>query len=127
MKKTLRQALCSLLVLVMTISALLGTTYAWFTDMVTSSGNVIATGTLRAKMEWSDDLSTWNDASGGTIFNNELWEPGFTEVKYIRISNIGQLNFKWQLFIEEEGKLTELADVIEVYYVNPADALLTKD
>lgn len=127
MKKTLRQALCSLLVLVMTISALLGTTYAWFTDMVTSSGNVIATGTLRAKMEWSDDLSTWNDASGGTIFNNELWEPGFTEVKYIRISNIGQLNFKWQLFIEEEGKLTELADVIEVYYVNPADTLLTKD
>lgn len=127
MKKTLRQAICSLLVLVMTISALLGTTYAWFTDMVTSSGNVIATGTLRAKMEWSDDLSTWNDASGGTIFNNELWEPGFTEVKYIRISNIGQLNFKWQLFIEEEGKLTELADVIEVYYVNPADALLTKD
>ncbi len=127
MKNTLKQAVCSMLVLVMTVSALLGTTFAWFTDIVSSNGNVIASGNLDAAMEWSDDLSTWTDASSGPIFNYNKWEPGYTEVKYIRITNGGNLNFKWKLSIEAEGKVTDLSDVIDVYYIKPAETLLSKE
>ena len=127
MKNTFKQVMCSLLALVMTLSAFIGTTFAWFTDTVTSSGNIIETGKLKAKMEWSEDLSTWTDASSGPVFNYNNWEPGYTEVRYVKVTNAGTLNFRWKLSIEAEGKVTDLSDVIDVYYVNPVTAEITKD
>ena len=64
---------------------LLGTTYAWFTDSVTSTGNIIKTGTLEVTMEYSDELldadsKDWKDASKGAIFSYDNWEPGYTQV-----------------------------------------------
>ena len=130
-ERSLKQRIvAAIMALVMLMTSLLGTTFAWFTDSVTSSGNVIQTGKLDAQMYWSDELldsnsDEWNNAEGATpVFNYNNWEPGYTEVKYVKVSNAGSLNFKWKLNIEANGAVTDLADVIDVYYVNPVNAEL---
>ena len=127
-KSTKRALLLSALSLLMCVSMLIGSTFAWFTDSVTSSGNIIKSGTLDVTMEWADgtkavpadDSNEWTDASKGAIFNSELWEPGYTEVRHIKIANEGTLALKYQLNIIANGEVSKLADVIDVYYVDPA-------
>ena len=129
---TKRTLLTSVVSLVLCFCMLLGTTFAWFTDVVTSGGNIIASGNLDAQMHWSDkllaaDSDEWQDADGNPVFNYNNWEPGYTEVRYVKISNAGSLNFRWKLTIEADGEVTDLSDVIDVYYVNPVTNELTKD
>ncbi len=125
---TKRALLSSVVALFLCFSMLLGTTFAWFTDSVTSSGNIIKSGTLDVTMKWADgtkavpadDSTDWKDASTGAIFDYDLWEPGYTEVRHIKIANEGTLALKYQLNIIANGEVSELADVIDVYYVDPA-------
>ena len=49
-KSTKRALLSAILALVMTVSMLVGTTFAWFTDSVTSSGNKIVAGNLDVEL-----------------------------------------------------------------------------
>ena len=120
-KKTTRRALfSSFMALLLCCSMLVGTTFAWFTDSVTSTGNIIKSGTLDVEMTWSNDNSTdWKDAATGAIFDYQLWEPGYTDVKYVNIKNVGDLAFKYQLNIIPAVKAVagqaNLADVIDVY------------
>ena len=128
-RSTKRALLASALSLVLCFTMLLGTTYAWFTDSVTSAGNIIKSGTLDVAMHWADgtktvpanDSADWADASAGPIFNYTLWEPGYTQVRHIKIENIGTLGLKYQLAIEANGAVSDLSDVIDVYYTDPAD------
>ena len=96
-KNATRSALfTSVISMLMCISMMVGTTFAWFTDSVTSSGNIIKSGTLDVEMYWADGKedpagATWKDASAGAIFNSTLWEPGYTEVRHIKIENKGTL------------------------------------
>ena len=125
-KNTTRNALLtSVLSLLLCVSMLVGTTFAWFTDTVTSSGNIIKSGTLDVEMYWADgtedpDSATWTDASTGAIFNYDLWEPGYVDVRHIKIANEGTLALKYQIKIVANGEVSDLADVIDVYYVDPA-------
>jgi len=127
-RNTKRALVSSILSLVLCLSMLIGTTFAWFTDSVTSAGNIIKSGTLEVTMEWADgtkavpavDSNEWIDASTGAIFDYALWEPGYTEVRHIKIANEGTLAFKYQLNIVANGEVSKLADVIDVYYVDPA-------
>ena len=48
---TKRTLILSLASLVLCFTMLLGTTFAWFTDSVTSTGNKIASGTLKVDLE----------------------------------------------------------------------------
>lgn len=130
MNTTKRSLLTSLVACFVLLSMLMGTTFAWFTDIVSSENNVIQSGSLKAEMYWSDKLldansDEWIDASAGAIFNHEYWEPGYTQVRYVKVVNNGSLKFKWQLSLAANGKVTELSDVIDVYYVNPVSATLT--
>lgn len=117
-KSTKRAFVMSVLSLVLCVSMFVGTTFAWFTDSVTSSNNIIKSGSLDVEMFWSNDNASWTDASAGAIFDYKYWEPGYTEVKYIKIKNVGDLAFKFQLniipTIAEAGEF-KLADVIDVY------------
>ena len=127
-KTTKRALLTSVMALFLCFTMLLGTTFAWFTDSVTSSDNIIKSGTLDVTMEWYDgtkavpdkDSADWIDASTGPIFKSDLWEPGYTEVRHIKIANEGSLALKYQLSIAANGEVSELADVIDVYYIDPA-------
>ena len=120
-KNTKRALLMSALALLLCVSMFVGSTFAWFTDSVTSTGNIIQSGTLDVTMEWKDATATgtqqtYKDASLGAIFNYDLWEPGYVEAKNIKIGNAGTLALKYQLNIVATGEVSELANVIDVYY-----------
>ena len=130
MKRTRKALLSSIISLVLCFSMLLGTTWAWFTDEVTSGGNIIQSGTLKAAMFWSDTGAegTFQDASQGAIFNYEHWEPGFTQIKYVKVENTGNLAFRYMLNIIPStlpvAGEANLADVIDVYFaMNPQGAI----
>ena len=120
-KSTKRALLASLLSLVICISMLVGSTFAWFTDSVTSANNIIQSGNLDVTMEWKDATTagkqlTYKDASMGAIFNYDLWEPGYVEAKNIKISNVGSLALKYNVNIVANGEVSALADVIDVFF-----------
>ena len=125
-----RALILSAVAVFLCISMLIGTTYAWFSDSVTSNGNIIKSGTLEVSMEWADgkddpasDNTAWTDASTGAIFDYELWEPGFLQVRHLAIANEGNLALKYQLQIAVNGEVDELADVIDVYFIDPAEQI----
>lgn len=119
-KSTKRALLTSLLSMVLCLTMLIGTTFAWFTDSVTSGNNIIKSGTLDVEMSWADAKDgTFKDASEGAIFDYKLWEPGYTQVKYIKVDNVGDLAFQYQLNvipnIDDANADADLAEVIDVY------------
>ena len=127
---TKKALIASVLSLVLCFSMLVGTTFAWFTDSVTSANNIIQTGTLDVSLEYADtvlgvDDAGWTDASTGAIFNYSNWEPGYTAVKYVKIENEGTLDLKFILNIipNNAAEAVNLADVIEVYMVDSAVAV----
>lgn len=133
-KITRRALLSSVISLLVCFTMLVGTTFAWFTDSVTSSGNVIKSGTLDVQMFWAkgseDPASTatvWNDAESTKVFDYDLWEPGYTEARHIKVFNNGSLALKYQLKIIPDGEIGELANVIDVYYTANAAAVSDRD
>ena len=119
MKNTKRSLLTSITSLILCISMLFGTTFAWFTDVVTSNDNIIQTGSLDIGMEWSKNNINWHSTEGVNakpIFENNKWEPGHTEVRYVKVTNFGSLAFKYQMFLEPEGTVGKIAEVIDVSY-----------
>lgn len=131
-KSTKRALLASVMALFLCFSMLLGTTFAWFTDSVTSGNNIIQSGTLDVEMEWKDATvtgaqQTYKDASEGAIFNYDKWEPGYVEAKNIKISNVGTLALQYNLRIAANGEVSKLADVIDVYYAEGEYTLATRE
>ncbi|MBO5364487.1 MAG: hypothetical protein J6A56_03375 [Clostridia bacterium] len=133
-KSSKRALLMSILSLLTCMTMLIGSTFAWFTDSVTSSGNIIKSGTLKVGMEWADGKTdpanantSWKDASTGAIFSNDKWEPGYVDAKHIRISNKGTLALKYQLNILANGTVSKLADVIDVYFADGGKTLTGRD
>ena len=114
--------IASVLVLALCVSMLVGTTYAWFTDSVTSGSNVIKTGSLDIVLEYWDGDS-WEDAEGniipfvaadGRAQNDILWEPGCTyNMAPIRVRNEGSLNAKILIMINGVTGDSKLLEVID--------------
>ena len=134
MKKnsTKRALLSSVLALVVCFAMLVGTTFAWFTDSVSSENNIIKTGKLDVTMEWANGAedpanANWTDASRGPIFEYELWEPGYAAARHIKVSNIGTLALNYQMRIVANGLVSELANVIDVYYFSEDTAMERAD
>ena len=66
-KRTKRALLSSVVALLLCFSMLIGTTYAWFTDSVTSAGNKIVAGTLDVQLLMDADVDgTYDDISDST-------------------------------------------------------------
>ena len=120
MKNVRRSLLTSSVSLLLCFVMLIGTTFAWFTDVATSANNIIKTGNLDVSMYWNTDNGTeWKNAEGinaEPIFDYHNWEPGYTEVRYIKVKNEGDLAFQYRMYIDPTGVVGELADVIDVYY-----------
>lgn len=126
-KSTKRALLLSALSLLMCVSMLIGSTFAWFTDSVTSAGNKIQAGTLKIDLELlekkEDGSTKWTSLkdSKAPIFNYDKWEPGYTDVKILKVENEGTLALKWVAKFVSANDLTELANVIDVYVKPSAD------
>ena len=130
-KHTKRALLASILSVVVCAAMLAGSTFAWFTDSVTSAGNIIKSGNLDVALEWANgtealDTAEWKDASTNAIFNYDLWEPGYTEARHVRISNKGNLALKYEIRIAANGEVSKLADVIDVYYIKDGKQITSR-
>ena len=141
-KSTKRALLTSSISLILCFAMLIGTTFAWFTDSVSTGINKIQSGNLDVELyhmnfadaaaasDWSVGFGIPKAATGEKVesdtklFLNEegeemLWEPGATSVESFRIKNEGSLALKYQFKIEfanatktPEGKT--LADIINI-------------
>jgi len=123
MRKTKSALLHSAIALLLCISMLIGSTFAWFTDSVTSDKNIIQSGNLDIEMYWTDDLDSGNwynveEDAHNTIFSYDNWEPGYTDVKYIKLVNTGSLAMNYKLTLTPQGAVGKLAEVINVYFSN---------
>ena len=99
-KRNVKQALVtSVLALMLCFAMLIGTTFAWFTDSVTSANNVVKSGNLDITLEYYDlKAKEWKSVEGAKdILTGDLWEPGYTDVAYLRIKNNGTLALKYAL------------------------------
>ncbi len=96
-KSTKKALLLSILSMLICVAMLVGTTFAWFTDSVTSGKNTITAGNLDVELEYLTE-DGWKTVEGATdlLDPNALWEPGHAEVVYLKISNLGTLALKYQ-------------------------------
>ncbi len=126
---TKRSLLTSCIALFLCFAMLLGTTFAWFTDTVTSSGNKIKSGSLKLDLLVLNEVITetgttykWETIkdSQAPLFTYENWEPGYTDVTILKVENLGSLALKWEARFASEQPLSALAEVIDVY-VKPGE------
>ena len=124
-KILLRTYLTSLLCMMLCVTMLLGTTYAWFTSEVTTAGNEIYVGTLKVGMvnENGDTLLGKGALFGNTVNDAFRWEPGATQVETVKIVNLGDLSFHYGVYLSvvgadtdaERADLAKIGKYIEVY------------
>ena len=109
-KSTKRALITSALAILMCAAMLIGTTFAWFTDTASTGINKIQAGNLDVQLEYSKDFTEWETVDDTTkVFEDStLWEPGRTEIVYLRVKNAGTLALKYTLGLynlyENRGK-----------------------
>lgn len=151
-KTTKRSLISSIIALALCFTMLLGTTFAWFTDSVASSGNIIKSGTLNidllvkggnldtaaldtAGVDKDGDYYSFKSAADKgattTVFNYDLWEPGYATVANVKVKTTGTLALKYKLTIEAAAAAAapafDLADVIDVYYAPEEKTITSRD
>lgn len=132
-KSTKSTLVMSALALVMCISLLVGSTFAWFTDEVSSTGNKIEAGTLNIDMLVMDADGDYASikASKAPVFNYDKWEPGYTKAVNVKVVNNGTLALQYSLQIITAQAMDEdafrLSDVIDVYYASEEVVADTRD
>lgn len=119
-RKSTKSALfTSVLALFLCFSMLLGTTYAWFTDSVTSGSNIIQSGTLDV-----DLVDAAGNSMEGQIIefvtadnraqNEILWEPGCTyATEPVYVVNKGNLALKYEIIVNGIAGNAKLLEAIE--------------
>lgn len=127
-KATHRALLSSVAALIVCLTMLIGTTFAWFTDTASTAVNTIKSGTLDVKLEvaiaWDSDgkPTEWKDAKDEVLqvrtadgrTDSILWEPGCTYyLPEIRVVNDGNLALKYKIYITGITGDIKLNEVIE--------------
>ncbi|MBR2906497.1 MAG: hypothetical protein IKC26_00440 [Clostridia bacterium] len=130
-KSTKSALLSSALALFLCFTMLLGTTYAWFTDSVTSANNIIKSGNLDMKLSYKPygaQNTEWTEVTESTVLfgKDALYEPGYTEAVWLKVENLGSLAFRYNLAINvasekqgtnKAGDKFSLSDYLEVKYM----------
>ena len=101
-KLTKRSLLASSISLLLCFAMLLGTTFAWFTDNVATTNNIITAGNLDVELQYKTTNMgdfAYVDATTNVFKKDTLWEPGHAEVVQLKVINEGTLALKYQLGI----------------------------
>lgn len=124
-----RALLTSVLSLLLCVAMLIGSTFAWFTDSVTSGKNRIAAGNLDVELSYkTGGMTDWRNVESlgseevDPFFRNIAgdkiaWEPGVVGVTSFKVENVGTLAFKYALALlavkynQMDGR--DLRDVIK--------------
>ena len=129
-KSTKRALLLSVLSLLLCVSMLIGSTFAWFTDSVTSGNNIIKAGNLDVALTHTNKTVTDQNVEGATTLFQDitLWEPGAMVWEKLTVKNNGSLALKYALNLN----VLEAAEVNghsldEVLKVAVLDAEPTRD
>lgn len=124
-KSTKRALLLSVLTMLVCCAMLIGSTFAWFTDSVSTSNNKIVAGNLDVELKVMTGEDTFvNVEEQENLFSVNLWEPGVVAYETFKAINAGDLALKYNLFLSYananaiEGKT--LADVIKVAVIDGA-------
>lgn len=102
---TKRALLTSVLALVLSLAMLAGSTFAWFTDTASTGVNRIVSGNLDVGLEYwgvgEDGQKKWLTAENSEeLFDeNALWEPGYTQIVYLKVKNDGNLALTYAMQI----------------------------
>ncbi len=125
MKKK-KSLISSLIAIVICFSMLLGTTYAWFTDSIVNTNNIIKSGNVEVEL-WhkSNANEEFEEVKEGTklFVNTEnkpiLWEPGASATETFEVKNVGSLAFKYEFRIKAiektfNAKSGSLEDVLKI-------------
>lgn len=124
-RKKLRNTLIgSIMSLTLCCAMLIGTTYAWLNDSVTSGSNRIIAGSVDLRLlsyvDADDGTREYTDISGQTgdlFFGDEefIWEPGTEKTVKLAVKNEGNLSVKYEmgLVIKDAG----LAELLEYAFV----------
>ena len=102
---TKRALLTSVLALVLSLAMLAGTTFAWFTDTASTGVNRIVSGNLDVGLQYwgvgEDGQKKWLTAENSKeLFDeNALWEPGYTQIVYLKVKNGGNLALTYAMQI----------------------------
>ncbi len=135
MKKnsTRRALLTSVVALVICVTMLMGTTFAWFTDTATVAVNTIVSGKLDLELVDENGNALVNPlkfVSADKETTDILWEPGARYVtEGFKIKNAGNLAFKFKVVVTSLGTASaveadeEVANLLEVITFD----LVTKD
>ncbi len=110
-KNTKKALLASMLSLLLCVAMLIGSTFAWFTDSVTSGNNRIMAGNLDVELwhnsasvktdtEVNGDTKLFLDADGSSI----KWEPGVIAYENFTVKNAGSLALKYSLSLNVSGQ-----------------------
>ena len=122
-KNMARNALfTSVISLLLCVSMLVGTTFAWFTDEVKSGNNLIAAGNLDVELYHSNVKDAREAVDGSTVLFNEvtnnLWEPGALAYENFEVVNAGSLALKYKMSLKALSQSVvngnKLGDVIKV-------------
>ena len=75
-----------------------GTSLAWFTDESEEANNIFHFADFDLVVEYRDENGNYHDLEGATkVFDDEaLYEPGYVQVVYLRITNNGDVPFKFK-------------------------------
>ncbi len=101
-KVTKRALFLSFVSMFLCFTMLIGTTYAWFTDSVSSATNIITAGNLDVELYHANEGT--NDAdekvtSTTTLFtdvDSAKWEPGAMAWEKFTVKNVGTLALKYE-------------------------------
>ena len=86
--------------LILSVSMFLGTSYAWFTSEINNPTNEIYVGTLKVglyKETGTEKPLDLADSNNKLFDSNIRWEPGYTALETIQITNEGDLAFQYVL------------------------------
>ena len=107
-KTTKKALLSSSISILLCFAMLIGSTFAWFTDNVATTNNIITAGNLDVELYYkTTEMSDWGTVASTTnVFKeNTLWEPGHTEAVQLRVVNAGTLALKYQLGVNVASEI----------------------
>ncbi|MBS6475866.1 MAG: SipW-dependent-type signal peptide-containing protein [Clostridiales bacterium] len=99
-KHTKKALLMSVLSMLVCMAMLAGSTFAWFTDSVTSGKNKIVAGNLDVEL-YAKNGDTYEAVTADTnlFMKDALWEPGHVEVVNLKVANVGTLALQYKFGI----------------------------
>jgi len=134
MKNTIKALFRSAIVCLFCVSLLTGSSYAWYTtyadgrdgdgaSLLNEDGQVEGKA---AQLSFKEDFAdSWEvvtsegaNESARAIFSYNFWEPGYAQIRYVKLDNVGTDPLQYFIRVTELEKTSaDIAKMIDVYLI----------